>query len=309
MSAVSIILPCFNGSRWLSEAIDSILCQEFRDFELLIINDGSTDNSETIISSYLKDKRIRYFYQKNRGFSAALNKGIEESKGEFIGFIGQDDLWLPHKLEHQVSFFRNQNQEISLVHSSFYCINSVGQIESTANTMDLASRLSKEGIIKNLFLNNFIGFETVLVDKRCFTEVGLFDEQMVAFSDHDMWLRMAGKFRFAYANLPLVKKRVHDHQLSKNSIQASMDEFLIVKKAVDLYPFLNGSLSKKLASLYYNSGIALLQQGNYGVAKKDLLNAIKWEPWNLIYIAAYINPTRYLYMLNRYKLARYKRKS
>ena len=99
-----MILPCYNGAQWISQAIESVLAQTYKDFELLIIDDGSTDNSKDIISSYLYDKRVRHIYQENRGFSGAVNRGIKESHGDLIGFIGQDDLWLPHKLELQTKY-------------------------------------------------------------------------------------------------------------------------------------------------------------------------------------------------------------
>lgn len=96
---VSVILPCYNGTRWLSRAIESVLSQVYENFELVIVDDGSTDISKEIIASYLSDKRVRYVYQTNRGFSAALNRGIKASSGSLIDFIGQDDLWMPNKLE------------------------------------------------------------------------------------------------------------------------------------------------------------------------------------------------------------------
>ena len=101
---VSVILPCYNGAQWIGQAIESVLAQTYKDFELLVIDDGSTDNSREIVSSYLHDRRVHYIYQENRGFSGAINRGIKESKGDFIGFIGQDDLWLPHKLELQTKY-------------------------------------------------------------------------------------------------------------------------------------------------------------------------------------------------------------
>ena len=98
-SSTTVILPCYNGARWVSRAIESILDQTYKNFELLIIDDGSTDNSKATIAPHLRDERVRYIYQKNRGFSAAINRGIKASSGSLIGFIGQDGLWMPNKLE------------------------------------------------------------------------------------------------------------------------------------------------------------------------------------------------------------------
>jgi glycosyltransferase involved in cell wall biosynthesis len=113
MQKVSVVLTCYNGARWISSAIESILAQTYKNLELVVIDDGSTDNSKEIVSSYLCDERVRYIYQENRGFSAAVNRGIKESRGELIGFIGQDDLWLHYKLELQVEYL-NKHKEVDL---------------------------------------------------------------------------------------------------------------------------------------------------------------------------------------------------
>ena len=206
---VSIILPCFNGARWLNMAIESVLAQTNENFELLVIDDGSTDASRKIVFSYLHDKRIRYVYQSNQGFSAALNRGIKESNGDVIGFIGQDDLWMPNKLEIQIKYL-NEHENIDLVYSNYYAINSTGQIlwEIRGKSTDFRLR---QLLIRSLFLSNFIGFETVFLKRKCF-EVGLFDECMIAFSDHDMWLIIAGHFNIGY----LDKRWLRNESMSLN---------------------------------------------------------------------------------------------
>jgi len=288
-----VILPCYNGSRWISQAVESVLAQTYKDFELLVIDDGSTDNSGEIVSSYFYDERVRYIYQENKGFSGAINRGIRESEGEFIGFIGQDDLWLPNKLELQMRYF-SKHPDVDLVHSSYFAINSEGRIIGIKN-VEIPKASSRKELIERLFLGNFIGFETVLVRKRCFDEVGLFDERMIGYSDHDMWLRMAGRFNImGYIETPLIKKRIHELQLSKVKAEDVLrDEFLLVKKAIDQYPFLKKVLRKKLASLYYEWGIVLLKRGDGEAAKRKFLKSIRYQPWRLKSIAAYISPLLY----------------
>ena len=127
MRNVSVVLTCHNGARWISRTIWSVLAQTYEDLELLIVDDGSMDNSKEIVVSYLGDDRVRYIYQENKGFSAAVNRGIKESNGNLIGFIGQDDLWMPNKLELQVRYF-SKHKDVDLVHSNYYSIDSEGQI-------------------------------------------------------------------------------------------------------------------------------------------------------------------------------------
>lgn len=299
-ATISIILPCYNGVRWISEAIESILDQTYRDFELIIIDDGSTDSSKEMVASHLSDERVHYVYQENRGFSAAVNRGITEGSGNLIGFIGQDDLWMPNKLELQVKSFC-ELKEVDLVHSDYCFINHEGRIIQMRDVKIPNVSLKKE-VVKRLFLGNFIGFETVLVKRKCFDEVGFFDERMVGFSDHDMWLRIAGSFNIGYLDLPLVKKRQHELQLSKVRRESVLkDEFLLVKKAIDRYPFLKKFELTKSAPLYYEWGIALLQKGNTKGAKQKLLKAIRCEPWKLKATAAYVAPTLYALALNHYQ--------
>jgi glycosyltransferase involved in cell wall biosynthesis len=292
MYSVSVILPCYDGARWISDAIKSVLAQTYEDFELVIVNDGSTDDSEKIVASYLSDKRVRYICQENKGFSAAINRGTKESSGNLIGFIGQDDLWMPNKLELQVKYF-SQHKDADLIHSNYCFIDSEERIVGVRDFRS-PNFLSKKEMVKRLFLGNFIGFETVLVKKRCFDEVGFFDERMTGFSDHDMWLRLAGSFNIRYLDVCSVKKRQHEFQLSNvRMTDVLKDEFLMVQKVVDRYPFLQKIEQRKLASLYYALGIALLQEGNYEKAKEKLLKAIRCQPWKLKAAVVYLIPVLY----------------
>jgi len=299
MQKVSVVLTCYNGARWISAATESILAQTYKNFELVVIDDGSTDNSKEIVSSYLCDERVRYIYQENRGFSAAVNRGIKEGKGDLIGFVGQDDLWLHNKLEVQVKYL-NEHEDVDVFHSNYCFINSEGKIIKVRD-IKIPSFSSRKKLIEYLFLNNFMGFETVLAKKKCFDEVGFFDERMVAFSDHDIWLRIAGKFNIAYIDLPLVKKREHELQLSKTGIERGLkDKFLMVNKAIHQYPFLKKVERKKLASLYYTLGTVMLQKGDNKKAKQEFLKSFRLRPWKFKAVIASISPTLYRILWERY---------
>lgn len=298
--SASIILPCYNGSQWISRAVESILVQTNNKFELIIVNDGSTDDSEEKLTPYLRDKRIHYIYQKNSGFSAAINRGIRESSKSLIGFIGQDDIWLPEKLELQMKYL-SIHKDIHLVYSDYYSVDSKERLLRVikATAPDL---WSKQQLIRQLFLTNFIGFETVLLRKSCFDKLGFFDERMIGFSDHDMWLRIVGIYNIAYLDMPLVKKRQHELQLSAIKIEDVLnDEFLLVDKAISAYPFLKNVERKKLSELHYSLGIALLRKGNIKEAKQELHKTIRFQPYKLKAIAAYVAPRVYNVMLHRYQ--------
>ncbi len=300
LSKTSVILPCHNGSKWLSKSIDSVLGQTLPNFELIIIDDGSTDNSKETVAEYLHDDRIRYLCQSNKGFSAALNKGIQESSGIFIGFIGQDDLWLPNKLEVQMNYLY-EHKDVDLVHSNYSTINSEGRVVKVRD-VKIPRALTKKEAVEQLFLNNYIGFETVLVKKKCFNTVGSFDERMAGFSDHDIWLRIAGKYNIdGYIDFPLVEKREHKQQLSKAGDVILRDQFLIVDKAINCYPFLKKLERKKKASLYYAWGVSLLEKKKFGEGRQKLLRAICCQPSKIKAAAAYLASKQYMIFLKYYQ--------
>jgi glycosyltransferase involved in cell wall biosynthesis len=299
MPKVSVILPCYNGAQWIDAAVRSVLCQTYKDLELIVVDDGSTDNSKDIVLSHSQDDRLRYIHQRNRGFSAANNTGLKESEGEFIGFIGQDDLWMPNKLRCQVEYLE-RHKRVDLVHSDLYHIDSSGRTIKRRNPR-IPRFSSNSEYVKELFLRNFLCFQTVLVRRECFNEVGSFDERMIVCSDHDLWLRMAGKFKMAYIKKPLVKKRYHPKQLMKVRKEAAIkDEFLLTKKAVAQYPFLERYIKRKMAELYYVWGVALLEKGNKKSAREKFLQAIKYHPWKLKAVAIYCAPTLYKIVLDHY---------
>lgn len=290
-----MIFPCYNGERWLRNAIESVLEQSYRDFELVIIDDGSTDNTPNIISSYASHKRVHCIFQENRGFSAANNRGIIESEGSFVGFIGQDDLWLPHKLQEQMDY-QKKHEDVDLIHSNLYHINSNGIVTRKRNPK-IPDFLSTRELIEYLFFRNFICFQTAIVRRECFQDVGLFDERMVAFSDHDLWLRIANKFKFGYIDRPLVKKRYHQNQLMKTGKESAIrDEFLIAQKAVNRYPFLAELKRKRFSKLYLSLGLTLLEKGDKAKAKNQFIKSMRCHLFHPQSILGSLVPSFYLFV-------------
>jgi glycosyltransferase involved in cell wall biosynthesis len=296
MPQVSINMPCYNDSQWLDECLHSILTQTYQDFEIIIVDDGSTDNSKQIIQKYLDDDRIRYFYQNNEGFSGATNRGLKESKGRYISFISPDDLWLPHKLEKQVSFLE-KNKNIDMVHSDVYHIDSEGKIIKQRRP-NISKNISKKELINGLFLRSIkICHQTVMIRKDCFKEVGFFDNKIIA-SDYDMWIRLANKHNIDYIDEPLTKKRFHKNQLmAKNMEQIFKDDLLVIDKATLLYPFLIKYKKKKIAEINYRWGVLLLLKNKKTEAKKQFSKSLKMNPFSIRNYFAYLLPTLYIKVL------------
>lgn len=183
---VSIIIPTYNREEFIADAIQSVINQTYKNFEILVIDDGSKDNTKNIIQS-MKDSRLFYFLQKHNGRSSARNLGISISKGKYITFLDSDDLYLPEKIEKQVTYLE-QNLQYSMIYSSAKCIDEKGACLNYTYTAT-ASGWIYEKIA--YFLPTTIILPTVMVRKRIFQEIGIFDEKMNRFEDIDMWRRIS----------------------------------------------------------------------------------------------------------------------
>lgn len=213
---VSIITPVYNGEQYLLETIESALAQTYQNFELLIVNDGSTDNSADIIKPYLKDSRVKYIEQKNAGVAAARNTAIKQARGKYVGFLDQDDLWLNNKLEVQIAALE-QDMNVALVHSRHDVIDLMGN-KTDYHLIPRASGYC----LKDLFKENRIAVLTVLIRKTIFDEIGLFNEQLSGVDDYDMWLRVTLKYPIKYINQSLASYRFHDSNISKDSFKMTV---------------------------------------------------------------------------------------
>src|SRR4030043_1054439 len=168
---VSVIITTYNLAHYICETIDSVLAQTYTDYEILVIDDGSTDNTQEVLSKY--NGKIRYFYKENEGECATLNKGIELSRGKYIAFIDADDLWFPDKLRLQVNFLE-QNPDYGAVYSDTYLFDNKGNLPKTV----LQTHKAYSGqILDKLCLKNFIQQLTMVVRKECFEKIGLFDPE------------------------------------------------------------------------------------------------------------------------------------
>lgn len=287
-SLVSVIMPCYNGEKFIAEAIESVINQTYQDWELIIIDDGSTDNSKKIIKQYcIADKRIQYTqHKKNKGIPFARNTGIRLSNGEYIALLDQDDKWLPKKLALQLDKFYINKPEIGLVFGNINKVDSYGNIIHKAKNIKINfETINQRNLIIHLFFNPFIPSITVMFKRKCLKEVGEFDENILwGGDDYELWLRLANKFKFAYISKVLGIRRLHDNNYSqsermiKGSIQLTNS---IVKK----YTFLNKYKQKKIAKELCRLGRYKQLIGNFTEAKKIYIKAfstclnIGWKPY------------------------------
>lgn len=196
MPTVSVIIPTYQRSHLVTEAIGSVLAQTYRDYEIIVVDDGSTDDTKERLAE-LGDK-ITYIYQTNKGLAAARNTGIKAASGKYIAFLDDDDLWLPKKLAKQVPILDAQ-PETALVCTDMLLSDSSGKIISQTK-LDLKQKVLTSW---TLFRSCFVFVNTVLLRRTCLDKVGLFDENLEIFEDYDLWLRIAQKHSIHYLNEPM----------------------------------------------------------------------------------------------------------
>jgi len=197
---ISVIIPTYNAEKYINKAINSVLAQTYQDFEILVIDDGSTDNTKEAVNS-IPDERIRYIYQENRGPSAARNKGVELSGSEYVAFLDADDFWHPKKLEIQLDVL-NKKPDICLVYSNIIMQEEVTGAKFT-KTFD--NFKTKERLIKSLIITPFNAPSpsTVIAKRESLLKSGLFDPKIKNGEDLDLWLRIAMNTNFYCVKKPL----------------------------------------------------------------------------------------------------------
>ena len=218
---LTVIIPTYNRGWILKEAIDSVLTQDYKDFELIVVDDGSTDNTSEILASYGND--IRVLFQENKGVSAARNRGIAEASGQFIAFIDSDDLWLPQKLSTQVEFF-NQTPDALICQTEEVWIRKGKRVNPKMRHKKPSGMIFEPSLELCL-----VSPSAVMIRRVLFDRVGAFDVTLPACEDYDLWLRISCRFPVHLIDTPLIIKRGgHNDQLSS---MKGLDKFRI--KAIE----------------------------------------------------------------------------
>jgi glycosyltransferase involved in cell wall biosynthesis len=185
---VSVVIPTYNALRFLPQTIASVMGQTYQDFELLLIDDGSSDGTADWVEEFNQTTdghKIRFFQQQRGGVSAARNLGIQNAQGEFVAFLDADDLWVPTKLAQQVNYL-NQHPRVGLVHGAIALMDESGKLTGRV----LSSKPAASSLTQ-LLTRNAVACQTVLVRRSCFEQTGCFDSQADTVEDWDLWMRVA----------------------------------------------------------------------------------------------------------------------
>ena len=223
MPRVSVVIPSYNMARFLPAAVESVLHQTYRDFELIVIDDGSIDNTAEIVRQF--PATVRYYRQENGGVSAARNRGIELTKGEYITFFDADDIMLEDALQKSVAFL-DQHPEVGFCYGQVYKIDEDGRqmrMRSLRGAKHTCVREGKEQITRMLFRGD-ISPSAVVTRRSCLNEVGFFDTSIRMGEDIDLWLRLSRRYSVGYIAEPLAKYRVHLNSITgRRSFKALKD--------------------------------------------------------------------------------------
>lgn len=225
---VSVILPTYNRVQYLGEAIQSALDQTFRDFELVIVDDGSADATEALVRSF-DDPRVRYLRRAHRGISAALNAAISESRGTCLARLDSDNVLLPDMLAVETAAL-DAHPAVGAVYGRATAIDAAGR--PLPYTLGLPLRYPGDAF-RSLLFDNFTSSNAVMFRRACLDRVGLFDEAMATVEDWDMWVRIARYYPFLFLAHDVVRFRMHDANVSGVNSPYFEDTFAGRKRVLD----------------------------------------------------------------------------
>lgn len=227
---ISIIIPYYNAKKFIIETVESVINQTYKNIEIIIVDDGSNDNVEKILKDYIASKKLTLIKKKNGGPASARNIGIKYASGDLIAFLDADDIWLPEKLEKQISLVNKHKKPIITFTRKFFLVNNKSVNEN--------EKLYQGEIYKKLLKSNFITNSSVIIDKKIINDIGLLNEskELVGVEDYEYWLRASKKYNFYFVDEPLVKYRTHNDQLTKRTKSNILTSLLLNELKNNLFP-------------------------------------------------------------------------
>ncbi|MCK4851950.1 MAG: glycosyltransferase family 2 protein, partial [Candidatus Omnitrophica bacterium] len=296
----SVIIPAYNCAGYITEAVESVLGQTYKDFEIIVVDDGSTDNTREILETYRRRGLIRYVYQGNQGRARARNTGIRSARGGYMAFLDADDVFLPESLEHRVRVMK-EHPLLSLVFSDHYVKRSetdkgffphhrerrtIPRMAPAISAQYGNVYLFNSLCCKLLFINNeFPWTGTVLIRKACFDRVGYFDEGLERAEDTDMWMRVMAGNEVGYIDEPLSVYNVYRGKLDKEETRhyEAIIEYLekfSKMEGTQRDPGLLRAVRRRAGRCYFTLGCYYLNKRSSGKARKYYLDSLAHDPTN-----------------------------
>ncbi len=235
---VTIIIPVYNGSNFVVDAVESALNQTYDNVEVIVVNDGSKDNTEEVLQKYMP--KIKYFKKENGGVSSALNLGIENMTGTYFSWLSHDDVYMPEKIEKQIEFLSKLDDQNVILYCDYALMDIKGKKYPKDYILDHAMLEKKPEYV---LLRGCISGITLLIPKQAFTDCGLFDLEYRCIQDYDMWARMYKKYKFIHMPVVITKTRIHPNQDTQknpkvisegNILWKDLIEFVSDKRKIEL---------------------------------------------------------------------------
>jgi len=277
---VSVVIPAHNARDFIGDAIDSVLGQTFQDFEIVVVDDGSVDETASLIRSRF-GSQVRLFRQQQGGASRARNRGIAEARGEFIAFLDADDLWLPTKLERQVMRFRNR-PELGLVttcHESFR-----GEQVFTKGHEKSKYLFGDGNVPRSIVINSGMATPTVMVPMAVLKHVGGFPEHLTIGEDDNLWIRITSRYPAELVDEVLVRCRLREGSLSCDVEQLCDDVLLSLNNLLAEGPEVRRQIASgvplRRSALFWDRGWLALEEKEYWPARRWFFRAIRENPRN-----------------------------
>jgi len=277
--AVSVIIPTYNRSEMLASSLDSVAAQTFKDYEIIVVDDGSSDDTRAYIAS--RPEAICYHWQPNQGVAKARNHGLRHTRTEFVAFLDSDDHWQPAFLERTVQRLRDE-PELALVFTRFTSMSPAGRVLRRHNKHPYSGQVTAE-----LFTSTFIHTSSVVARSWVIRDAGGFDERLTHNEDYDLWLRLSLRHRFGMILEPLCIRRCHLESLSHNGCTPEV----LLRKADLLHRFYESGggkplieahrANKRLGKVYYTAGKAFLRAGGMSEAHDTLRRSLDFDPTRL----------------------------
>ena len=299
---VSVIIPVYNGEKYIAESLQCVFQQSYNPIEVIIVDDGSTDNSIQIIYEIPGEKKI--ITQQNKDVSDARNSGIKNANGEYIAFLDQDDLWDKTKLEKQIQIFL-KDPNVDLVLTDLSKFNDEGREWHPKDRHKASSRLNNRNLFENLIRKNVLMPSAVMVKKSSIKRAGFFDSNFKTCGDYEMWLRMAALgMKFKYLPEPLTFYRQHGENTSKKIEIMNEDRLRAIQKIfslTELSPEQKKLEKLGLASVYREASQSFFSIKEYRRFLEYTNKALSYDKniisWKIL--GRYFRALIYVYLLDK----------
>ena len=279
MPNVDVIIPTHNCI-FIAKAIESVIHQTHQNLHIIIIDDGSTDDTKDTVYRFsnLYPSKINYYYQNKQGPAAARNTGIKKSSNKYIAFLDADDIWLPEKLEKQLLKFKN-SPDIGFVYCDNYFIDQSGNI---IKDYVRKVKLIEGDILLDFFMDFFLITSGIMLKRTCIQKIGMFDKNLAVGEDFDFFLRLAQHFTAGVVKEKLFKRRVWKGSLSKQDYELNTKvDIETLKNFTANHPAFNNKhrklIKKRMSDMYFKFGYALRKHGNNFKALIKIVSSLKYH--------------------------------